>query len=122
MNPEDMVTFGELLTVQDNPDTVPAGPTTEKLELIDDNVCAQSQLSPRQQEQLQEVLVKHHEAVLLDKSDMGRTTAVPHILRPKTEEPAYVKQFSIPAAHLNSPVCTDKKPHSEVCHRHEESQ
>ncbi len=35
------------------------------------------------------------------KSDMGRSAAVPPILRPKSEEPAYVKQFPIPAAHLH---------------------
>ncbi len=31
---------------------------------------------------------------------MGRTNIVPHVLRPKTEEPTYVKQFPIPAAHF----------------------
>ncbi len=31
---------------------------------------------------------------------MGKTAAVPHFLRPKIKEPAYVKQFPIPAAHL----------------------
>ncbi len=31
---------------------------------------------------------------------MGKTDAVPHVLCPKTEGPAYVKQFPIPTAHL----------------------
>ncbi len=68
---------------------------------------------------------------------MGRSNAVPHVLRPKSEKPAYVKQFPIPAPHLhfineqidnllalgairedwasphNSPVFAVKKPHSD---------
>ncbi len=68
---------------------------------------------------------------------MGRPSSVPHVLRLKTGEPAYVKQFAIPAAHLhfineqiekllargaikedwvsphNSPVFAVKKPHSD---------
>ncbi len=68
---------------------------------------------------------------------LGRSIFIPHILRPKTEEPAYVKQFPIPVTHLhfineqinklfllgaikedwigphNSPVFAVKKPHSE---------
>ncbi len=31
---------------------------------------------------------------------MGKTAAVPHVLRTKIEEPTYVKQFPVPAAHL----------------------
>ncbi len=61
----------------------------------------QQHLSRQQQENLREVLLRHHEAVSLGKSDMGRSTSVPHILRPKTGEEAYVKQFPIPAAHLH---------------------
>ena len=73
----------------------------------------------------------------LGKSDMGHSSAVPHLLRPKSEEPAHVKKFPIPAAHLhfineqidkllalgairedwaslhNSPVFAVKKPHSD---------
>ncbi len=68
---------------------------------------------------------------------MGRSTGVPHVLRLKKGEPAYVKQFPIPAAHLyfineqidklhalgairedwvrphNWPVFAVKKPHSD---------
>ncbi len=75
--------------------------------------------------------------VLLGKSDMERSNAVPHVLHPKSEKPAYVKQFPIPASHLhfineqidkllalgairedwasphNSPVFAVKKPHSD---------
>ncbi len=73
--------------------------------------------------------------MFLGKSDSS--DAVPHLLRPKSEEPAYIKQFPIPAAHLhfineqinkllvlgairedwasphNSPVFAVKKPNSD---------
>ncbi len=113
------------------------GTTKEKVQLIKDTVCAQQHLSCQQQEQLRNVLIRHHEAMSLGKSDMGRSSAVPHILRPKTDEPAYMKQFPIPAVHLhfineqidkllalwvikedwvsphNSTIFAVKKPHSE---------
>ncbi len=106
------------------------------MKVIDSAVEGQVHLSGEQKEQLRQVLVRQHEAVSLGKSDMGRSAAVPHALRPKSEEPAYVKQFPIPAAHLhfineqidkllalgaikedwdsphNLPVFAVKKPHS----------
>lgn len=133
----DMVTLGELLTVQSKEVTGQQEPSSEKIRLIEDTVSAQGHLSSTQQENLREVLLRHHEAVSLGKTDMGRSSAVPHVLRPKTCEPAYVKQFPIPAAHLhfineqidkllalgaikedwvsphNSPVFAVKKPHSD---------
>ncbi len=133
---DDMVTLGELLTVVEEA-IPPTPPSEEKMKVIDDAIEAQVHLSGEQREQLREVLVGQHEAVSLGKSDMGRSNAVPHVLRPKSEEPAYVKQFPIPAAHLhfineqidkllalgairedwasphNSPVFAVKKPHSD---------
>ena len=97
----DMITLGELLTVHSSERTQQAGPSKEKEQLIEETVSGQGHLSQRQQEDLREVLLQHHEAVSLGKSDMGRSTAVPHVLRLKTGEPAYVKQFPIPAAHLH---------------------
>ncbi len=131
---DDMITLGELLTVAEEP-TPRATPSEEKMKVIDDAIEAQVHLSGEQREQLRQVLVRQHEALSLGKSDMGRSNAVPHVLRPKSEEPAYVKQFPIPAPHLhfindqidkllalgairenwasphNSPVFAVKKPH-----------
>ncbi len=134
---DDMVTLGELLTVQTPKQSQQSEPTKDKVQIIEEMVSGQRHLSRQQQEHLREVLLRHHEAVWLGKSDMSRSTAVPHVLRPKTGEPAYVKQFPIPAAHLhfineqidkllalgairedwvsphNSPVFAVKKPQSE---------
>ncbi len=97
---DDMITLGELLTVTEEPaQRVP--PSEEKIKVITDAIEAQVHLSGEEREQLRKVLVHQHEAVSLGKSDMGRSNAVPHVLRPKSEEPAHVKQFPIPAAHLN---------------------
>ncbi len=109
----------------------------EKFKVIDDAIEGQKHLAGEQNEQLRQVLVRPHEAVSLGKSDMGRSSAVPNLLRPKSEKPAYVKQFPILAAHLhfineqidkllalggiredwaspyNSPVFAVKKPHSD---------
>ncbi len=133
---DDMVTLGELLTVQESPE-VSSKPSSEKLKVIDDAIGMQQHLASSQKEQLQEVLVRQHKAMSLGKRDMRRSEAVPHILRPKSDVPAYVKQFPIPAAHLhfineqidkllslraikedwvrphNSPVFAIKKPHSD---------
>ena len=133
---DDMVTLGELLTVVEEPKPR-TSPSEEKMKVIEDAIEAQVHLSGEQREQLREVLVRQHEAVSLGKSDMGHSNAVPHVFRPKSEEPAYVKQFPIPAAHLhfineqidkllaleairedwaspyNSPVFAVKKPHSD---------
>ncbi len=133
---DDMITLGELLTVVEEPKPR-APPSEEKMKVIDDAIEAQVHLSGEQREQMRQVLVRQHEAVSLGKSDLGRSNAVPHVLRPKSEEPAYVKEFPIPAAHLhfineqidkllaleairedwasphNSPVFTVKKPHSD---------
>ncbi len=132
-----MVTLGELLTVADKTPTAETAPSEEKLKVIDVAIEGQTHLTGEQKEQLWQVLVRQHEAVSLGKSDMGCSAAVPHLLRPKSEEPAYVKQFPILAAHLhfineeidklfalgairedwaslhNSPVFAVKKPHSD---------
>ncbi len=120
------------------------------MKVIDSAIEGQVHLSGEQREQLRQVLVRQHEAVSLGKRDMGRSAAVPHVLRPKSEEPAYVKQFPIPAAHLhfineqidkllalgairedwasphNLPVFAVKKPHSDevrfVIDRHAQGQ
>ena len=134
---DDMVTLGELLTVADKTLTAETRPSEEKMKVFDDAIEGQTHLTGEQREQLRQVLVRQHEAVSLGKSDMRRSAAVPHLLRPKSEEPAYVKQFPIPAAHLhfineqidkllalgairedwasphNSPVFAVKKPHSD---------
>ena len=88
---EDMVTLGELLTVQESSSGESVGPSEQKLKVIDDANGGQQHLSGTQREQLREVLVLQHEAVSLGKSDMGRSAVVQHILRLKTEEPVYVK-------------------------------
>ncbi len=137
VNSKDMITPGELLMVKPPLPERPSHPTPERVQLIKETIQVQGHLSSLQQEQLREVLLRHHGAVSLRKSDMGRSSAVPHVLRPKTEEPAYVKQFKIPAAHLHfineqiykllllgamkedwvnphkSPVFAVNKPHSE---------
>ncbi len=79
------------------------GPSEKKLKVIDDTIGNQRHLTGDQREQLRQVLIRQHEAVSLGKSDMGRSAAVPPLLHPKSEEPAYVKQFpiNIPAAHLH---------------------
>ncbi len=71
------------------------------MKVIDDAIEGQVYLTGEQKEQLRQVLVRQHKAVSLGKSDMGRSAAVPHVLRPKSEEPAYVKQFPILVAHLH---------------------
>ena len=107
------------------------------MKVIDSAIEGQVHLSGEQREQLRQVLVRQHEAVSLGKSDKGRSAAVLHVLRPKSEELAYVKQFPIPAVHLhfineqidkllalgairedlasphNSAVFAVKKPHSD---------
>ncbi len=98
---DDMITLGELLTVHTSQGPSTSEPAKDKIQLIEETVSGQRHLSRQQQEDLREVLLQHHEAVSLGKSDMGRSQAVPHVLRPKTGEPAYVKQFPIPAAHLH---------------------
>ncbi len=70
----------------------------EKRKVIDEAVAKQTNLSAVQRSQLRTALYQQHEAVAESKFDVGKTAAVPHVLRPKTEEPAYVKQFPIPAA------------------------
>ena len=119
---DDIITLGELLTVTEEP-TAPEAPLSEeKMKVIDSAIEGQVHLSGEQKEQLRQVLFRQHEAASHGKSDMGHSAAVPHVLRPKSEEPAYVKQFPIPAAHLhfikwasphNSPVFAVKKPHSD---------
>ncbi len=91
---DDLVTLGELLTVADKAPTAETRPSEEKMKVIDATI-------EEQREQLRQVLVRQHEAVSLGKCDMGRSAAVPHLLQPKSEEPPYVKQFPIPAAHLH---------------------
>ncbi len=54
---EDMVTLGELLTVQELSLGESAGPSEEKLKVIDDAIGGQQHLSGTQREELQEVLV-----------------------------------------------------------------
>ncbi len=134
----DTITLGELLTVKSESPSQETRPSDQKLKVIDDTIKGQTHLTGEQKEQLWQVLVCQHEAVSLGKSDMGRSSAVPHLLRPKSEEPVYVKQFPIPAAHLhfineqidkllalgaigedwvsphNSPVFAVKKPHSDM--------
>ena len=78
-----MVTLGELLTVQSSTKDKPPGPTAEKTKLVKEAVSAQCHLSSQQQTQLWEELIRHHEAVSLCKSNMGRSDAVPHFLRLK---------------------------------------
>ncbi len=111
-------------------------PSEEKRRVIDEAVAKQTHLSEVQRSQLRTALYRQHEAVAESKFDLEKMAAVPHVLRPKTEESAYVKQFPIPAAHLtfihqqvdellrlgaiqedyssphNSPVFAVKKPHS----------
>ncbi len=134
---DDMVTMGELLTVKIESPSQETCPSGEKFKVIDADIEGQTHLTGEQKEQLRQVLVRQHETVSLGKSDMGRSSAVPHLLRPKSEKPAYVKQFPIPAAHLyfineqidkllalgairedfasphNSPFFAVKKPHSD---------
>ena len=88
-----MITLGELLTVTEEPAAQEAPPSEEKMKVIDSAIEGQVHLSGEQREQLRQVLVCQHEAVSLSKSDMGRSAAVPHVLRPKSEEPAYVNSF-----------------------------
>ncbi len=135
---DDMVTLGELLTVADNTPTAMTLPSEEKLKVIDTTIERQTHLTGEQKEQLQQVLVRQHEAVSLGNGDMGRSAAVPHLLRPKSEEPSYVHQ-ALPdssrspplhqradrqavgigviredwASSHNSPVFAVKKPHSD---------
>ncbi len=66
---------------------------------MDEAVAKQTHLCTEQRSQLRAALYRKHEAVAESNFDMGRTAAVHHVLRPKTEEPAYVKQFPIPAAY-----------------------
>ncbi len=104
--------------------------------MIDKAIAKQTHLTVEQRNQLRAALYRQHEAVAESKFDMRKTGVVPRVLRPKTEEPAYVKQLPIPAAHLtfiyqqvdellrlgairedyssphNSPVFAVKKPHS----------
>ena len=134
---DDMIALGELLTVKEETSAPEASPSEEEMKVINDAIEGQAHLSGEQKEQLRQVSVRQHEAVSLGKSDMGHSAAVPHALRPKSEEPAYVKQFPISAAHLhfineqidkllalgairedwasphNSPIFAVKKPHSD---------
>ena len=134
---DDMITLGELQTVKQESPAQEAPPSEEKMKVIDSAIEGQVHLSGEQREQLRQVLVRQHEAVSLGKSNMGHSATVPHVLRPKSEEPAYVKQFPIPAGNLhfineqidkllalgairedwasphNSPVFAVKKPHSD---------
>ncbi len=72
---DDMVTLGELLTVKSESET---RPSDEKLKVIDATE-GQTHLTGEQKEQLRQVLVRQHKAVSLGKSDMGRSSAVPHL-------------------------------------------
>ena len=107
----------------------------KKRKVIDEAIAKQTHVTVEQRNQLRAALYRQHQAVAESKCDMGKMDTVPHVLRPKTEEHAYVKQFPIPAAHLtfiyqqvdkllrlgaiqeeysslhNSPVLAVKKPH-----------
>ncbi len=133
---EQFLTLAELGQAGCLPPRQNSQPSEEKRRVIDEAIAKQTHLTIEQRKQLRAALYRQHEAVAESKFDMGRTDAVPHILRPKSEEPAYVKQFPIPAAHLtfiyqqvdellrlgairedyssphNSPVFAVKKPHS----------
>ena len=87
--------------------------------------------------QLQEILVRNHEAISANRGDLGRTNAVPHRLITRGERQIYRKQFPIPEAHVpfvnrtidellrigavepdlsshhNTPIFCVKKPHSD---------
>jgi hypothetical protein len=47
----------------------------------------------------EELLLRHHKAFSLDKSDLGYCDLIEHKLVMKTPEPVFVKQFKIPEAH-----------------------
>ncbi len=85
---DDMITLGELLMVKEEASAPEAPLSEEKMKVIDNAIEGQVHLSAEQKEQLRQVLVCQHEAVSLSKSDIGRSAAVPHVLRPKSEEPA----------------------------------
>jgi len=50
-------------------------------------------------ERYEQLLLKHHAAFSLDKSDLGYCDLLRHQLVMKTPEPVFVKQFKIPEAH-----------------------
>ncbi len=79
---DDMVTLEELLTVIGQVLSQETRPPDEKLRVIDGAIEGQTYLTGEQKEQLCQVLVCQHEAVSLGKSDMGRSDAVPYLLRP----------------------------------------
>ncbi len=68
--------------------------------VIDETIARQTHLTIEQRNQLRAALYRQHEAVAESKFDMRKTDAVPHVLRPKTKEPTYIRQFPTPAAHL----------------------
>ncbi len=72
----------------------------EKRKVMDEALAKQTHLTTEQGNQLRAALYQQHEAVAESKFNMERTDAVPNIPRRKTEQPAYVKQFPRPAAHL----------------------
>ncbi len=139
VNSEDIVTLEELVTVQEPPaakTAVKGEPTPEKLQLIVETIQGQGVFVHTAEETIAGgSRSSSPDSLSRRKSNMGHWDAVPHKLRTKSDEPAYVKQFPIPAAHLifeqidkllalgviredwasphNSPVFAVKKPHSE---------
>ncbi len=133
---EQFLTLAELGQAGCLPPRNKSHPSGEKRKVIDKTIAKQTHLTTEQRNQLRAALYQQHEAVAESKFDMGRTNAVPHVLRSKKEDPMYVKQFPIPAAHLtfiyqqgdkllrlgairedystphNSPVFAMIKPHS----------
>ncbi len=100
MQQEQLLTLAELGQAGCLPPRDNSYPSKEKRKVIDEAIAMQTHLTADKRNQLRAALYQQHEAVAESKFDMGRTDAIPHIIRPKSEEPAYVKQFPKPAAHL----------------------
>ncbi len=132
-----LLTFRDIAAIQDKFEP-PAASTCnkEKKDMITAFVSGLRHLNYSQQRGLLAVLLKHHDAVSESKFDLGRTAVIPHVLRPKSDQSIFVKQFPIPAKQQefineqvdkllqqrcirpdyvsphNSPVFAVRKPHS----------
>ena len=100
MQQEQFLTLAELGQAGCLPPRDNSYPSNERRKVIDEAMAKQTHLTADQRNQLRSALYRQHKTVAESKFDMGRTDTVPYFLRPKTEEPTYVKQFPIPAAHL----------------------
>ena len=75
--------------------TPPIAPA--KAKLIRDKFC--SEVEDRWKDQYLQVILRNHEAISLDRFDLGRAKTLLHDITLKTTEPIFVKQFRIPDAH-----------------------